>query len=133
MGFLKPYSEQSYAAMRIVVGFLFFCHGVQKLLMGAAPPQMPAPLFWAAALIETGAGFLVMVGLLAGLAAFIASGTMAVAYFMAHFTKGLESLPWGLLPINNNGEPAVLYCFVFLCIAAKGSGIWSVDAARGAS
>ena len=56
MGFLKPYSEQTYAAMRIVVGFLFFCHGVQKLLMGGAPPQMPAPLFWAAALIETGGG-----------------------------------------------------------------------------
>ena len=57
---------------------------------------------------------------------------MAVAYFMAHLPKGLESLPWGLLPINNNGELAVLYCFAFLFIAAKGSGIWSADAARGA-
>jgi putative oxidoreductase len=133
MGFLKPYSEQIYAAMRIVVGFLFLCHGVQKLLMGAPPPQMPVPLFWAAALIETGAGLLVMVGLFVGLAAFIASGTMAVAYFMAHFPQGLGSLPWGLLPINNQGEPAALYCFVFLYIAARGAGIWSVDAARGAS
>jgi putative oxidoreductase len=133
MGFLKGHSEQIYAAMRIVVGFLFLCHGVQKLLAGGAPPQMPAALFWAAALIETGAGFLVMVGLLAGLAAFLASGTMAVAYFMAHFPQGLESLPWGLLPLNNDGEKAAVYAFVFLYIAAKGSGIWSVDAARGQS
>ena len=131
MGFLKPWSEQIYAAMRIVVGFLFLCHGVQKLMAGGAPPQMPAALFWAAALIETGAGLLVMIGLFTGIAAFLASGTMAVAYFMAHFPAGLESLPWGLLPIQNKGEPAALYCFVFLYIAARGSGLWSVDAARG--
>jgi putative oxidoreductase len=124
MGFLRPYSEQIYALMRIVVGFLFLCHGVQKLMAGGPPPQMPAAMFWAAALIETGGGFLVMIGLLGGLAAFIASGMMAVAYFLAHQKDGL-------LPIQNKGELAALYSWVFLFIASKGSGIWSVDAMRG--
>jgi putative oxidoreductase len=124
MGFLKPYSEQIYALMRIVVGFLFLCHGVQKLMAGGPPPQMPAAMFWLAAIIETGGGFLVMIGLLAGLAGFIASGMMAVAYFLAHQKDGL-------LPIQNKGELAALYSWVFLFIASKGSGIWSVDAMRG--
>jgi putative oxidoreductase len=131
MGFLKPYSEQIYALMRIVVGFLFFCHGVQKLIM--QPAQMPFALLWATLLIEAVGGFLIMIGLRASLAAFITSGTMAVAYFMAHFPQGLQKLPWGLLPINNQGELAAVYSFVFLLIAAKGSGIWSVDATQGRS
>ncbi len=125
MAFLRPWTEQIYALMRIVVGFLFLCHGVQKLMAGAPPPEMPVPLFWAAALIETLGGALVALGLFAGPAAFIASGMMAVAYFMAH-------QPQALLPIQNKGELAALYCWVFLFIAARGSGIWSVDAARGA-
>jgi putative oxidoreductase len=132
MDFLRPWSEQIYAALRIVVGFLFLCHGVQKLMMGAPPEQMPAALFWAAALIESVGGALVMLGFFAGAAAFIASGTMAAAYFVAHhywLSKGLA----GWLPIENKGELAVLYCFAFLFIASKGSGIWSVDAVRRAS
>jgi putative oxidoreductase len=70
------------------------------------------------------AGVLVAIGLWASWAAFVASGEMAVAYFMVH-------APGGLLPIVNKGELAVLYCFVFLYIAARGSGLWSVDAMLG--
>jgi putative oxidoreductase len=131
MGFLSPHAERIYALMRIVIGFLFMCHGVQKVMMiagGALPPGMPAPMFYLTTLIEAVGGLLVMIGLQAGLAAFICSGTMAFAYFIAHHSwlSGLA----GYLPINNKGEPAVMYCFVFLYIAAKGSGIWSVDGAR---
>lgn len=131
MEFLKRRHEQIYALLRIVIGFLFLCHGIQKLMMGAAPEGMPAPMFWLTALIETLGGAMVMTGLLAGLAGFICSGTMAFAYFIAHFPHGAAPLA-SFLPINNHGEPAVLYCFIFLLIAATGSGIWSIDAARGA-
>ena len=129
---LGPHSAYLYAVMRIVVGFLFACHGAQKLFgmfggvdqRGASVPLFS--LFGFAGLIELVAGLLIMVGLVAGYAAFIASGEMAGAYFTAH-------LPRAFWPIQNTGELAALYCFVFLYIAARGSGIWSVDAARGAS
>ena len=131
MEFLKRLHEPVYALVRIVVGFLFLCHGVQKLMMGAPPESMPAPMFWLTALIESVGGLLVMIGLLAGVAAFICSGTMAFAYFIAHFPHGAAPLE-SFLPIVNKGELAVLYCWIFLLIASKGSGVWSVDAARGA-
>lgn len=117
---LGKYSDICYALMRIVVGFLFACHGAQKLfgVFGGQPP--PSPLLHAAGVIEFVAGCLVAVGLWAGYAAFIASGEMAVAYFMVH-------APQGFWPIVNKGEPAVLYCFVFLFLAAKGSGRFSAD------
>ncbi len=122
--FLKPHAEKIYAALRIVAGFMFMCHGMQKVfgLFGGAPP-MPAPVFWTAGLIELVGGALVMTGFMAGWAGFLCSGLMAAAYFMAHQSKGL-------LPIANHGELAALYSFVFLLIAVKGSGIWSVDASR---
>jgi putative oxidoreductase len=126
MELLARWREPIYALTRIVVGFLFLCHGVQKLglaFSGAALP-MPPGLFWPTALIESIGGALVMAGLFAGPAAFLCSGQMAVAYFMAHQPKGL-------LPLQNQGELAVLYCWAFLLIASRGSGIWSVDAARG--
>jgi putative oxidoreductase len=128
MEFLSRWREPIYALVRIVVGFLFLCHGVQKVQMFLSDtlPPMPLPLFAATTLIESLGGLLVMLGLAAGPAAFLCSGTMAVAYFMAHQPKGL-------LPIQNDGELAVLYCWVFLLIASRGSGIWSVDAARGRS
>ncbi len=126
MGFLRGYEAPIYAVMRIVVGFLFLAHGVQKVMAGAPPESMPAPVFWIAAIVELVGGALVMIGLLGGLAAFICSGLMAVAYFMVH-------QPMGLLPIHNDGELAALYCWVFLFIASRGSGIWSVDSARGAA
>ena len=123
--FLADYSSYCYALMRIVVGFLFLWHGSQKLF--GFPIGMPAgvPPFitYVAGSIELIGGILVMIGLFTHWAAFITSGQMAVAYWMAHGTKAL-------LPIQNNGELAVLYCFVFLFIASQGGGIWSIDSLR---
>jgi putative oxidoreductase len=110
----------AYAAFRIVTGFLFAFHGAQKLFGafgGQAQPLASMP--GAAGAIELVCGVLVMVGVLTGIAAFLASGEMAVAYFLAHAPKGL----W---PIENGGELAVLYCFAFLYIAARGAGMWSL-------
>lgn len=123
---LGRFSEPIYALMRIVVGFLFLCHGAQKLfgVLGRDAAES-FTLMWFAGVIEFFGGLLVAIGLLAGWAAFLCSGQMAVAYFMAHHD------PEALLPIQNKGELAVLYCWVFLMIAARGAGIWSVDAARG--
>jgi putative oxidoreductase len=121
--FLGRYSDQIYAILRIVTGFLFLLHGTHKLV-GFPATKAPAmelnAMMITAALIELVGGVMIIIGLAAGLAAFIASGEMAVAYFMVH-------QPMGALPIQNNGEPAVLFCFIFLYIAARGSGIWSVD------
>jgi putative oxidoreductase len=120
----QRYSPQAYALFRIVVGFLFIFHGLQKLFGMFGGPAMPVlSILWIAAVIELLGGLLVMIGLFARGAAFICSGEMAVAYFTAHQPKG----GW---PIQNLGEVAVLYCFAFLYIAARGAGIWSVDAAR---
>ena len=121
MEFLSRWREPIYALLRIVVGFLFLCHGVEKLQMlasGVTTP-MPLPLFALTALIESLGGLLVMIGLATGPAAFVCSGTMAVAYFMAHQARAL-------VPIQNGGELAALYSFVFLFIATRGSGIWSL-------
>lgn len=121
---LAPYADTIYALFRTVVGFLFLCHGLQKIfgLFGGGPPG-GSSLGTVAAVIELVAGTLVMVGFQASAAAFLCSGTMAVAYFMVH-------QPQGIFPIENRGELAALYCFAFLLIAARGSGIASVDAAR---
>jgi putative oxidoreductase len=123
---LGPCSPYLYAAMRIVVGFLFACHGAQKLFGvfgGVGPDGGTAPFFslmGLAGLIEFFGGLLVMVGWLTGYAAFIASGEMAAAYFMGHYPRGF----W---PILNRGEPAVLFCFIFLYIASRGAVIWGID------
>jgi putative oxidoreductase len=115
----------AYAAMRIVTGLLFLFHGLQKVLgMYGGQVQAVGSLPWVAGVIEVTGGILVMVGLFTALTAFICSGEMAAAYFMAHFPKAF----W---PIENQGELAALYCFVFLYIAAAGPGPWSVDAMRG--
>jgi putative oxidoreductase len=127
MGFLKPHAERIYALLRIMTGFMFMFHGLQKVfgMFGGTPPGAPAFIVYGAGGIELVCGVLVLIGLFAGPAAFLASGTMAVAYFIGH------AIPGGhILPIVNKGETAALYCFVFLYIAAHGSGIWSVDAAR---
>ena len=119
---LGPYAEVIYAVMRVVVGVLFACHGAQKLFgMFGGMGQPTNALITTAGVIELVCGLLVAVGLLCGYAAFLASGQMAVAYFMAHASGGF----W---PIVNKGELAVVYCFVFLYIAAKGAGRCSVDA-----
>ena len=127
---LGRYSEYIYAIVRIVVGFLFALHGTQKFWgYPPLPPGMPAgpldTLMVIGAGIELVAGLMIMFGFFASIAAFIASGEMAVAYFMVHQAMGT----W---PTTNRGEPAVLFCFIFLYIAARGSGVWSIDSLRGA-
>ncbi len=127
--FLGKYEPYIYALLRIITGFLFLWHGSQKLL-GFPPQQAPpgsapqglSPMMAIAGTIELVGGILIMIGLFAGFAAFIASGLMAFAYFMAHFSMQ------AFLPLQNRGELAVLYCFVFLYIASRGAGVWSVDA-----
>jgi len=120
---LGRYTDVTYALMRLIVGALFACHGAQKLF-GAFGGQVMTgvPKMLAAGIIEFGGGLLIAIGLQAGFAAFVASGQMACAYFMAHASGGF----W---PIVNKGELAVLYCFVFLYIASRGSGAYSVDRA----
>jgi putative oxidoreductase len=119
---LGKYSELLYAVMRIVVGLLFACHGAQKLFGVLGGQSMVSnPMMLAAGIIELAGGGLVLLGLWTATAAFIASGEMAVAYFTAHAAAGF----W---PIMNKGELAVLYCFVFLYVASRGSGTLSVDA-----
>lgn len=120
---LGKHSEVVYAIMRMVVGFLFACHGAQKLfgVFGGLGGRPSSALIITAGVIELVGGALVALGLWAGYAGFVTSGEMAVAYFMAHASRGF----W---PIVNRGEPAVLYCFVFLYIACKGSGRLSLDA-----
>ncbi len=119
---LGRFAELFYAALRIVAGVLFACHGAQKLFGAFGSQKMTGdPLMFAAGLIEFAGGILIALGLLAGWAAFVASGQMAVAYFKVHSPGG----PW---PIQNHGELAVLYCFLFLFIAARGSGSISLDA-----
>jgi len=119
--------------MRIVVGFTFSCHGLQKLfgffggMGGHGGAAHPYTIFWVAGCLETVGGFLILLGLFTAPAAFILSGEMAVAFFMQHF-------PHGFWPIRNGGELAVVYCFVFLYLAAAGAGPLSADRAiRGRS
>ena len=122
---LSRWQPQLLALLRIMTGLLFLAHPVQKFLAFPAPfPFQPLPpLFAAAGVVETVAGILIVIGLFTRLAAFIASGEMAVAYFMVHLRMGF----W---PIANKGEAAVLFCFIFLYLAAAGAGPWSIDEAR---
>lgn len=126
--FIVTYREQSYALMRIMVGFMFLWHGCQKLfnVPVGMPPGVPPFITYVAGPIELVGGLLVMIGLFTHWTAFITSGQMAFAYWIGHGTKAF-------LPIVNNGELAALYCFVFLFIAARGGGIWSLDSLRGGS
>jgi putative oxidoreductase len=114
-------SEAAYALFRFVAGALFTCHGAQKLFGAFGGHPMLTGKFLVAGIIEFGAGILIAVGLFAGIAAFIASGEMAVAYLTVHAHGGF----W---PIVNHGELGVLYCFAFLFVAARGSGRWSLGA-----
>ena len=119
--FLTPHEPKLYAVMRIVVGFLFFWHGTSKLFGFPTPvPDAPAFVIYVAGGLEFVGGALLMAGFQTRLVAFLCSGLMAAAYFVAHQANGI-------LPIQNHGELAALYCFVFLFISAHGSGIWSVD------
>ncbi|HJZ66659.1 MAG TPA: DoxX family protein [Blastocatellia bacterium] len=121
---LGRYSNFFYALMRFFAGALFACHGAQKLFGVLGGTKQTDTLMQIAGVIEFGGGILIAVGLFTSFAAFIAAGEMAVAYFKQH-------APGGLWPIINRGELAVLFCFVFLFIASRGSGILSIDALRG--
>ncbi|HEM46941.1 MAG TPA: DoxX family protein [Alphaproteobacteria bacterium] len=123
--FMKPWEGETYAVLRIIAGLLFFVHGTSKIFGYPVPPPPDAPAFvvWGAGLIELVGGGLIAAGFMTRWAAFICSGTMAVAYWIGHGTKSF-------FPMTNGGELAVIYCFVFLFIAAHGAGKWSVDAAR---
>jgi putative oxidoreductase len=119
--YLGRYSDVIYAALRIVSGFLFASHGAMRLFWGAGASELSATAGLLAGIIEFVGGSMIALGLLGSIAAFIASGEMAVAYFKAH-------APLGLLPIVNFGDLAIMFCFVFLYIASRGSGRFSIDA-----
>ena len=119
------FSAQTFAILRIVTGLMFAMHGSQELLQ--FPPQSGAggggglpPIMMVAGIIELVCGLLIAIGLFTGIAAFLASGEMAVAYFKVHAHNAF----W---PIQNQGELAVVYCFLWLFVAAHGAGIWSLD------
>lgn len=120
---ISRYSEIAYAVLRFVTGALFACHGAQKLFGAFGGQVSEKPLLLAGGVIDLFGGLLIAAGLLTRAAAFLASGMMAVAYFMAHAPKGF----W---PIVNGGENAVLYCFLFLFVTAYGPGVYSLDGAR---
>jgi len=119
---LGRHAERIYAILRVITGILFACHGAQKLFGALGGTAMTSnPMMLVGGIIEFGGGLLIAIGLFTSWAAFLASGEMAVAYFMVH-AKG------GFWPIINKGELAVVYCFLFLYIAARGAGPYSMDA-----
>ena len=117
---LGRYEEIFFTLLRIVVGFTFSCHGAQKLFGVLGGTKADQPFMMLAGVIEFGGGVLILIGFMTGIAAFLASGEMAVAYFKMH-------APHSFYPIVNHGELAVVYCFLFLYIAAHGAGRWSID------
>ena len=119
---LNNWSPRVLSVLRIIAGFLMLSHGSQKLF-AFPPPEKVAPasaLMTFAGILELGGGILILIGLFTRPVAFVLSGLMAVAYFMAH-------APGGYLPLVNKGELAVLYCFVFFYLVFAGGGSWSVD------
>ncbi|MCU0256721.1 MAG: DoxX family protein [Vicinamibacterales bacterium] len=122
---LSRFEDAGYALLRFVAGFLFAFHGMQKILgMYGGTTQEVFTRAWVAGVIELVAGPLIAVGLLTSPLAFLSSGLMAFAYFLAH-------QPRGFWPVENRGELAALYCFVFLYLSMKGSGRFSLDAVLG--
>jgi putative oxidoreductase len=123
MNALNRFADPVFCIARLIIGLMFACHGGQKILGfppgGHGPPTEMMGIVggW----IELVCGFMIAFGFLTRLAAFIASGEMAVGYFMAH-------APGGVFPIQNHGEPAVLYCWFFLFVVFYGAGRWSIDA-----
>jgi len=124
---LESKQEAAYAFMRVIAGFMFTFHGVQKIF--GVLSERPAPEFgtqmWIGGVIELVCGVLIAVGLFTPYAAFLASGTMAVAYAQFHWHFAFDS---NFLPVVNGGEMAALYAVLLLFVACKGSGFFSVDA-----
>lgn len=118
--FLSRFIEPTFFLLRLFAGLLFACHGAQKLFGALGGNQAASPLMWVAGFVEFFGGLLIAVGLLTQVAAFLAAGQMAVAYAMAH-------MPQGFWPIQNGGELALLYLFIFLFVLARGGGRFSLD------
>ena len=127
MLWLQRFQEPAYAALRVISGLLFSVHGMQKILgwFGSNARPAFASQLWLGGWIELVAGLLIACGLFTRPAAFLSSGTMAVAYVQFHWKLSGEGSQW--VPALNKGELAVLYCFVFLFIAARGPGIAALD------
>jgi putative oxidoreductase len=126
---LEAWTPRAHALLRIVTAFLFLEHGSAKLLgiphVAMFDQLQIASLIGVAGILELLGGALVLIGLFTRPVAFVLSGEMAIGYFMAHAPKG-----YALAPLMNQGESAVLFCFVFLFLSAAGAGPWSVDAVR---
>lgn len=127
--FFETWTPRALALLRIVSAYLFLQHGTAKLLhvphVAMFDDVTLMSMMGVAGVLELVGGVLLLIGLLTRPVAFILSGEMAVAYFMVHASQGHV-----LMPILNQGELAVIYCFVFLFLAAAGGGAWSVDAMR---
>ena len=125
MKWLEKYTDYAYALMRIVAGLMFSFHGVQKILGVLSESQPPVgSQLWFGGIIELVGGLAVMLGFQTRLAAFLCSGTMAVAYLQFHWKLQIGA---NFFPALNHGELAVLYSFVFLFIASRGGVKWSLD------
>jgi putative oxidoreductase len=123
---LSAHAPRVLSVARIMAGLIFLAHGTQKILGFPASDRVPDAfsLSWTAGIIELVTGTLITLGLFTRPAAFIASGTMAFAYFIAH-------APRSVFPVLNNGDASILYCFFFLYLVFAGAGSWSLDALRG--
>jgi putative oxidoreductase len=125
---LEPWTECVYATLRIAAGLMFSFHGMQKILGLLAEHRPPVgSQLWFGGIIELAGGLLVALGLFTNCAAFLASGTMLVAYLQFHWKFRFDG---NLLPGVNQGEPALLYSGLFLFIACRGAGRWSLDRGR---
>lgn len=126
---LSAYAPQALAVLRIVVALLFIEHGTQKLF-GFPPGEMgsvpPISLFGLAAILEIVGGLAILVGIFTRPVAFVLAGEMAVAYWMVH-------APQDFFPVNNMGDAAILFSFIFIYLVFAGSGAWSIDGRREAS
>jgi putative oxidoreductase len=125
MKWLEKYSDYAYALLRIMSGFMFSFHGAQKILglLSEFHPQVGSQL-WFGGIIELVGGLLIMLGFNTRAAAFLCCGEMAVAYFQFHWKFQIGPK---FFPTINQGELAVLYCFVFLYIACRGKVKWGLD------
>src|SRR4029079_6822687 len=124
---LVPFADRAYALLRMVAGAMLACHGLQKLfgVLGGQKPPTGSQL-WIGGVLELSCGTAIALGLFTSVAAFLASGMMAVAYIQFHWKFQFDS---AFFPIVNHGELALLYCFVFLYIACRGTGRWGISRA----